>query len=95
MLKFKALYKKMMDDLKDADMLLGWAKDLEKSSAEVAKFLYASAKTRVTSDFPQAKQLFEQMCEMEKEKGSCYLREVVDEELSDWHESLEARLKKF
>mgnify|MGYP000012364117 CR=1 FL=1 len=40
MLKYKALYKKMMDDLKDAGMWLDWAKELQDSSPEVSKFLF-------------------------------------------------------
>lgn len=53
MLKYKALYKKMTDDLKDSDMWLDWAKELEKSSPEVSRFLCTAAKERLTVSFPQ------------------------------------------
>ena len=39
MLVYKALYKKMMDDLKDAGMWIDWAEQLEESHPKVAKFL--------------------------------------------------------
>ena len=47
MLAYKALYKKMMDDLKDAGMWIDWAEQLEESHPKVAKFLMESAKERL------------------------------------------------
>lgn len=56
----------MTDDLKDSDMWLDWAKELEESSPEVSKFLYTAAKERLTVSFPQTMQLFEQICKADK-----------------------------
>ena len=95
MLKFKALYKKMMDDLKDSGMWLEWAKELEQKEPEVAKFLYTSAKDRITNSFPQTIQLFNQVCEAEKSSGGNCLKESVEDHLIQWHEELEQKLKKF
>ena len=47
MLAYKALYKKMMDDLKDSGMWIDWSEQLWDSHPEVAKFLMESAKERL------------------------------------------------
>lgn len=95
MLKLKALYKKMIDDLKDSGMWLEWAKELEQKEPEVAKFLYTSAKDRITNSFPQTMQLFNQVCEAEKSSGGNCLKESVEDHLIQWYEELEQKLKKF
>ena len=38
MYKFKVLYKKMVDDLKDSDMWLDWAKKLETKGLYMESF---------------------------------------------------------
>ena len=47
MLAYKALYKKMMDDLKDAGMWIDWAEQIEEEHPTIAKFLLESAKERL------------------------------------------------
>ena len=53
MLVYKALYKKMMDDLKDAGMWIDWAEQLLDTHEDVAKFLMESAKERLEESFPK------------------------------------------
>jgi len=52
MLVYKALYRKMMDALKDAGMWLDWADQLKTDNPEIAKYLCDSAKERLENDFP-------------------------------------------
>lgn len=93
MLKYKALYKKMMDDLKDSGMWIEWASKLEKDDPEVSKFLYASAKERLTSNFEQTKQLFDKLCTSDTKNEKYCLKELVEEDLCEWHEQLMQKLK--
>jgi hypothetical protein len=58
MLVYKALYKKMMDDLKDTGMWIDWSEQLWGSHPEVAKFLMESAKERLEESFPQTYEHF-------------------------------------
>ena len=43
MLVYKALYRKMMDALKDSGMWIDWAEQLKETQPEVAKYLADSA----------------------------------------------------
>lgn len=95
MLKYKALYKKMNDDLKDAGMWLDWAKTLEDKDEEVAKFLYECAKERIEEGFPKTHEMFYHLCETDKTHDGHCMSEMVEEQLVDWHEQLERKLKTF
>lgn len=95
MLKYKALYKKMMDDLKDAGMWLDWAKELQDSSLEVSKFLFTQAKERITVSFPQTMQLFEQISKADKTMENNSLKEFLKDSLEEWYEDLENKMKKI
>lgn len=57
---YKYLYKKMYDDLKDAEMLIDYACELKKEGEydEVAKFFAESAAFRLTKSFKEAHTLF-------------------------------------
>ena len=46
MLVYKALYKKMMDDLKDAGMWIEWAGKMKKENPEEAEYFLKSAEYR-------------------------------------------------
>lgn len=93
MLKYKALYKKMMDDLKDSGMWLDWAKELFPTCPKVAKFLYDSAKNRLEDSYPDTKEIFEHLCKEDKENKYC-MNELVDDQFREWHEELMGKLKK-
>jgi hypothetical protein len=51
MLVYKALYRKMMDDLKDAGMWLDWAEQIMCDYPEYAEFLIESAEERLNKTF--------------------------------------------
>lgn len=95
MLKYKALCKKMMDDLKDAEMWLDWAGKLKEEEPELAKYLYLSAKNRVMSNFPEAKSLFDQLCAKEAKKDHSVFKELLDDHLDEWKSHVEDELKKW
>ena len=90
MLAYKALYKKMMDDLKDAGMWIDWAEQIHSTHPEVSKFLLESAKERLHESFPKTYEHFEEMCKEEK-NGIC-MDEVVHDHMMDWCSSLKMKL---
>ena len=93
MYKFKVLYKKMVDDLKDSDMWLDWAKKLETKDPMLAKFFTESAEERLEVCFPKTLKIFYSVCEESKnDEGKC-AKELVEEDLEDWHECLMHKLK--
>jgi hypothetical protein len=57
---YKYLYKKMHDDLKDAEMLIDYACELkhEAGHEDVAKYFVESAMFRLTKSFKEAHTLF-------------------------------------
>lgn len=95
MTAYKALYKKMSDDLKDAEMWIDWACHLKKEGEyqPLASYLVQSAKTRVETDFPASFKMFQEVCHKEKD-GEC-LCETVTEHLECWQESLARRIQKW
>ena len=62
MYKFKVLYKKMVDDLKDSDMWLDWAKKLETKDPMLAKFFTESTEERLEVCFPKTLKIFYSVC---------------------------------
>lgn len=95
MLKYKALYKKMSDDLKDSGMWIEWAKELMEDNEEIAKFLYQSAKERIEDGFPKTYELFKSTCESDTAKNGKCMSELIEDQLMEWHEELEYKLKTF
>lgn len=93
MLVYKALYKKMMDDLKDAGMWIDWAEQLQESYPEVASFLLDSAKERLEESFPKTHEHFEKLCEETHGKGEVCMDEVVYDHMMDWCYSMKHRLE--
>ena len=94
MLVYKALYRKMMDALKDAGMWLDWADQLKKDCPDVAKYLYESAKARLETDFPETHQHFVKACAADKENKHC-LSEMVEEHMMDWYDGMMNRIKRW
>ena len=89
---YKALYKKMLDDLKDSGMWLEWAEKLLEEQPEVAKFLYASARQRLEAGYPETKKLFETLC---SSSDKCCMNEMVSEQLDGWHDELMLKAQKM
>lgn len=94
MTAYKALYEKMSDDLKDAEMWIDWACHLKKEEnyQPLVSYLVQSAKTRVETDFPASFKMFVDMC---KDKEYECLCNTVAEHLEDWQESLARRIQKW
>lgn len=95
MLAYKALYKKMMDDLKDAGMWIDWAEQLQEAHPEVAKYLMESAKERLEEDFPESHEHFETLCEETHGKGEVCMDEVVYDHMMDWCYGMKLRLERL
>lgn len=100
MKKFKFLYKAMMDDLKDADMLIDYACELKESEEdkalanEIAK--YAQARL---DHFMSFHKIFESESAKVKEVSNdtvqgCMWNEAHEMYLS-WYEDIEKKIKKF
>lgn len=94
MLKYKALYKKMMDALKDAGMWIDWGEQLKEECPDTAKFLVESAKARLDTDFPTTYAHFKKLCDAD-EDAHCGLNEMVEEHMMDWYESMLNRIKRW
>lgn len=94
MLVYKALYRKMMDALKDAGMWLDWADQLKTDNPEIAKYLCDSAKERLENDFPVTHQHFKRLCTNDKNEGHC-LNDMVEEHIMDWYEGMINRIKRW
>ncbi len=94
MLVYKALYRKMMDALKDAGMWLDWADQLKNECPDVAKYLMESAKVRLEDDFPTTHQHFVKLCMSVKESKHC-LDEMVEDHIMDWYDGMMNRVKRW
>lgn len=91
MLVYKALYKKMMDDLKDAGMWIDWAEQICKEHPNVAKFLMESAEDRLDKTFKETYEHFEKICK--EHKTDLCMDEVVHDHIMEWHQALKMKLE--
>lgn len=95
MLAYKALYKKMMDDLKDAGMWLDWSEQLQEKQPDISKYLCESAKERLEESFPKTWEIFKKICSEDKGHEKLCLGEMVEEHILDWHEGMMNRIKRM
>jgi hypothetical protein len=93
MLVYKALYKKMMDDLKDAGMWIDWAEQLMGEHEEVARFLLDSAKERLEESFPQTYEHFSHACKDGHGKGDICVDEMVYDHMMDWCHNMKRKIE--
>jgi hypothetical protein len=91
MLKLKALYCKMMDDLKDAGMWIEWANELKKDNPDVAKFLITSANDRLERSFPETRDMLWNMMKEDK----TMLKELTNDHINSWANEMKEKIKKF
>ena len=89
MLVYKALYRKMMDDLKDAGMWLDWAEQIMCDYPDYAEFLIESAEDRLEKTFIDTYKHFETLCK--EYKGDLCLDEVVHDHIMEWHNALKMK----
>lgn len=93
MLVYKAVYRKLMDDLKDAGMWIDWAEQLNPSYPKVAEFLIDSAKFRLEDSFPKTYEVFKEICEEKTGREAVCMDEVIHDHLMEWYHSLETKLE--
>lgn len=91
MLKCKALYKKMMDDLKDAGMWIEWAYELKDSEPEAAKFLIVSANDRLERTYPESKKMF--MDAIKDDKSM--IKDLMKDHIDSWSMEMKEKIKNF
>lgn len=93
--KYKALYQKMMDDLKDSGMWIEWACLLKNSNREVADYLIKSANIRLKENYKDSKKWFEYIADKDsKGVGRC-MKEAFVEEFDEWCDSLMRKIDKY
>ena len=90
MLAYKALYKKMMDDLKDAGMWLEWAEQIMHAYPDYAEFLIDSAEERLEKTFVETYKHFEKLCK--EYKTEICMDEIVHDHMMEWHNSMKIKV---
>lgn len=95
MLAYKALYRKMMDDLKDAGMWIDWAEQMCETHPDEAKYLLESAKERLEESFPKTYEHFEKLCNDLHSKSEICMNEVVHDHMMEWHQAMKLRVEKL
>ena len=98
---YKYLYKKMHDDLNDAEMLIDYACELKQEAGheDVAKYFAESAVHRLSKSFKEAHALFTAHATQEKGFGeetvtNC-LWDVQHEQMMDWYDKIAKKVEKF
>ena len=89
MLVYKALYRKMMDDLKDAGMWLDWAEQIMYEYPDYANFLIESAEERLEKTFVETYKHFETLCK--EHKTDICMDEVVHDHMMEWHHAMKMK----
>lgn len=95
MLKYKVLYKKMMDDLKDAGMWMNWAEELKEECPDISQYLMKSAAHRIEVSYPETMKLFEHVCGSDQKKDGHCINELVHEQLESWRDELITKAKRM
>ena len=91
MLAYKALYRKMMDDLKDAGMWLEWAEQIMWDHPACAEFLIESAEERLNKTFVETYEHFERLCK--ETKSDICMDEVVHDHMMEWHHAMKMKVE--
>ena len=97
---YKYLYKKMYDDLKDAEMLIDYACRMkEEEKEDVAKYFADNAAYRLNQSFKAAHTLFTTHAQQEKdfneESVTNCLWDVQHEQMMDWYDKIAKKIEKF
>ena len=90
-IKLKALYNKMMDDLKDSGMWIEWAYEMRESDPTVAKFLITSANERLNKTFPESKGMFMDYID----RDGSEMKELVEDHMEGWCMEMKEKVKNF
>lgn len=89
MLVYKALYRKMIDDLKDAGMWLDWAEQIMDEYPDCAEFLIDSAEERIEKTFIATYEHFEKLCK--EHKTDLCMDEIVHDHVMEWRNALKIK----
>lgn len=97
---YKYLYKKMYDDLKDAEMLIDYACHMkEEGLDDVAKYFAENAVYRLSKSFKEAHTLFTTHAAQEKgfteESVTHCLWDVQHEQMMDWYDKIAKKIEKL
>lgn len=97
---YRYLYKKMHDDLKDAEMLIGYAHKMsEEGQDDVAKYFAEQATYRLTKSFKESHELFKAHAmnegDFNNETVTTCLWDVQHEQMMDWYEKIKKDIEKF
>ena len=91
MLCLRALYTKMMDDLKDAGMWIEWANELKESHPDVSKYLITSANDRLERSFSESKKMF--MDAVKDDKSM--MKELIKDHMDSWSMEMKEKIKNY
>ena len=97
----KMLYKIIYDDLKDADMLIGYAKTMvDEDQKRLADLMVVNAKTRLAHAMTIHEEFTNIVKAMKGEKGSAErvsdcLWDVTHEHFTEWYNELEGCIAKW
>lgn len=97
MSKFKALYKMMNDDLKDAEMIIDYAYELKEDDKQLADILATDAKNRL-AHFNELHKIFvdeTKEIKMDKEKVYDCLWDTTHEYMMERYECVEKCIEKY
>ena len=98
---YKYLYKKMYDDLKDAEMLIDYACKMreEEDKEDVAKYFAETALYRLSKSFKEAHALFTNHATHESgfegETVTHCLWDVQHDQMVEWHDKIVKKIEKF
>lgn len=101
MKKFKALYQAMYDDLKDADMMIEYAYQIEehnKEDKQLATEIAKYAQTRL-NHFMEFHKLFTEEAKksekIDKKTVSDCMWEETHEHMQEWYQNIKKKIEKF
>lgn len=93
MLVYKALYRKMMDDLKDAGMWIDWAEQLKTECPETAHYLLEAARDRLDEDFTSSYEHFKEACEAKETKGEICMDDIIRDHMMEWRQGMKVKIE--
>lgn len=91
------LYKNLRDCVKDAEMNVGYAEELEDcpEMEEVMKYFAANAMNRLTKEYKDTKAILDALMAKEKSSEIHCIAEVALEELDEWKDNIVRRIEKM
>ena len=91
------LYKMMNDDLKDADMIIGYAYELKEEDNALADIMAKDAKERL-AHYTELHKIFEdevKKVKIEKNRPYDCLWDATHEHMQEWYDDIEKCIEKY